>query len=44
MTSLKADTVEALVCIWDWFSHDPTSDDDSDNDGNALNDLLDILK
>ena len=41
-TSLKPDMVYALVCARDWFSHDPTSDDDSYNDGNALNDLLDI--
>lgn len=43
-TFLKADTVEALVCIRDWFSQDPISDNDSDNDGNVRNDLLDILK
>ena len=43
-TSLKPDTVEALVCAQDWFSHDPTRIDDLDNDGNALTDVLDILK
>ena len=26
----------------DWFGHDPTGGDDAYNDGNALNDLLDI--
>ena len=43
-TSQKPYTVEALVCAQNWISHDPTSDDDLDNDGNALTNLLDILK
>lgn len=42
--SLKLDEVEALVCAYDWSSHDTTSDFDSYNDRNALNDLLDVLK
>ena len=39
-SSLKAVTVEALVCVQDWFSYNPTSDHDSVNDGNAINDLF----
>lgn len=44
MTSLKPNTVETLVCAQYWFSLDPTSDGDLDNDENALTDVLDILK
>ena len=35
---------ETLVCAQDRFSHEPTSDDDLDNDGNVLTDFLKHIK
>ena len=43
-TFFKPYTIEVLICAHDWFDHDPATDYYSYNNGNALNNPLDILK